>query len=104
MSDFEAADATLVVIIPHERCRTKWWADKTKGKVKFLADPGFLVSSIYSVAFQMRIHTDTSNTPGTFVIDKQGILRWSHIGSGKANWRDRPTVPETLAKVKEFSR
>ncbi len=104
MSDFEAADATFVVIVPHERCRTKWWADKTKGKVKFLADPGFLVSSIYSVAFQMRIHTDTSNTPGTFIIDKKGILRWSHIGSGKANWRDRPTIPETLAKVKEFSR
>ncbi len=69
----------------------------------FLADPGFLVSSIYGVAFQMRIHTDTSNTPGTFLIDNQGILRWSHIGSGKANWRDRPTISETLAKVKEFS-
>ena len=104
MSDFKAADATLVVIVPHERCRTKWWVDKAKGKILFLADPGFLVSSIYGVAFQMRIHTDTSNTPGTFVIDKHGILSWSHVGSGKANWRDRPTIPETLAKVKEFSR
>ena len=75
-----------------------------KAKTKFLADPGFLVSSIYGVAFQMRIHTDTSNTPGTFVIDRQGILKWSHIGSGKANWRDRPTIPETLAKVKEFAK
>ncbi len=75
-----------------------------KAKVKFLADPGFLVSSIYGVAFQMRIHTDTSNTPGTFVIDRQGILQWSRIGSGKANWRDRPTIPETLAKVKEFAK
>ena len=102
MSDFKAADATLVVIVPHERCRTKWWVDKTKGKILFLADPGFLVSSIYGVAFQMRIHTDTSNTPGTFVIDKQGILRWSHVGSGKSNWRDLPTIRETLAKVKEF--
>ena len=93
----------MVVIVPHERCRTQWWADRTKGKVTFLADPGFLVSSMYGVAFQMRIHTDTSNTPGTFVIDKQGVLKWSRIGSGKANWRDRPTAPDTLAKVKEFS-
>ncbi len=103
LSDFEAADATFVIIVPHERCRVKWWSDRTKGKVLFLADPGFLVSSIYGVAFQMRIHTDTSNTPGTFVIDKQGILRWSHIGSGKRNWGDRPSAEETLVKVKEFS-
>jgi len=60
------------------------------------------VSSLYGVAFQMRIHTDTSNTPGTFVIDRQGVLRWSHIGQGKRNWADRPTVAKTLAKVKEF--
>jgi len=51
----------------------------------------------------MRIHTDTSNTPGTFVIDRQGVLRWSHIGKGKRNWADRPTAAETVAKVKEFS-
>ncbi len=91
------------MIVPHERCRTKWWADKVKGPFVFLADPAFRVSSLYGVAFQMRIHTDTSNTPGTFVIDKQGILRWTHIGQGKKNWRDRPTTEQTLAKVKEFS-
>jgi len=104
LSDFEAADATFVIIVPHEKCRTKWWAERAKEKVLFLADPGFLVSSVYGVAFQMRIHTDTSNTPGTFVIDKQGILRWSHIGTGKANWGDRPTTAETLEKVQEFTK
>jgi len=104
LSDFEADDATLVMIVPHERCRVQWWSDKTKGKVLFLADPGFLVSSTYGVAFQMRIHTDTSNTPGTFVIDKQGVLRWSHIASGKRSWGDRPTIGKTLEQVKEFSK
>lgn len=69
-----------------------------------LADPGFRASALYGVAFQMRIHTDTSNTPGTFVIDKKGIVQWSHIGVGAKNWNDRPTVEETLAKVKEFSK
>jgi len=59
---------------------------------------------MYGVAFQMRIHTDTSNTPGTFVIDQRGILQWSHVGSGNRNWRDRPTAQETLVKVKEFSK
>ena len=103
MKDFDDADAEVAFIVPHERCRTKWWSDRTKGKVLFLADPGFLVSSMYGVAFQMRIHTDTSNTPGTFVIDKQGVLRWSHIGAGPRNWSDRPQPRRILAKVKEFS-
>jgi len=102
LKDFEKANAQVFVVVPHERCRTKWWADRGN-PVVFLADPGFWVSSLYGVAFQMRIHSDTSNTPGTFVIDKRGILRWAHIGQGKKNWRDRPTVEQTLAKVKEFS-
>ncbi len=92
----------MFIIVPHERCRTKWWSDKAK--VTFLADPGYWVSSMYGVAFQMRIHTDTSNTPGTFLIDKQGVLRWSHIGIGKANWRDRPTNQEILEKVRGLSK
>lgn len=91
------------MIVPHERCRTKWWAEKTGRTVPFLADPGFWVSSLYGVACQMRIHTDTSNTPATFVIDKRGIIRWAHIGTGARNWADRPTVETTLAKVQEFS-
>ena len=68
----------------------------------FLADGGFWVSSMYGVAFQMRIHTDTSNTPGTFVIDRQGVLRWSHIGTGRFNWRDRPSADEILEQVRKL--
>jgi len=51
----------------------------------------------------MRIHTDVSNTPGTFVIDKQGIMRWAHVGQGEQNWRDRPSVEQVLEKVREIS-
>ncbi len=104
MSNFADANAQTFLIVPHERCRTKWWADRSKGDLIVLADPGFLVSSMYGVAFQMRIHTDTSNTPGTFVIDKQGVLRWSHIGQGRRNYADRPSASETLLKVREFAK
>lgn len=106
------------MIVPHERCRVAWWAHQgsttnkqhkkrtssADSQVVFLADPGFWVSSMYGVAFQMQIHTDVSNTPGTFLIDQQGILRWAHRGQGKKNYRDRPTVQQTLAKVKELAR
>lgn len=94
----------MLVVVPHERCRVKWWADQTEGKVVTLADPGFRASALYGVAFQMRIHTDTSNTPGTFVVDKKGVLQWARLGVGAKNWNDRPTVEETLAKVKESSK
>ncbi|MFV2067629.1 MAG: redoxin domain-containing protein, partial [Pirellulales bacterium] len=75
LSDFENAGAEVCLIVPHERCRVRWWSEKSGKGLTVLADPGFWVSSLYGVAFQMRIHTDTSNTPGTFVIDPQGVLR-----------------------------
>ena len=103
MADFAAADTAVFVIVPHERCRTAWWAERAPDSVVFLADPGFWVSSMYGVAFKMQIHTDVSNTPGTFLIDKQGVLRWAHIGRGRKNYRDRPTAGQTLARVKQLT-
>lgn len=94
----------MLVVVPHERCRVKWWSDQSGGTVVTLADPGFWASSLYGVSFQMRIHTDTSNTPGTFVIDKKGILQWAYLGAGAKNWNDRPTMDQMLAKVKEFTK
>jgi hypothetical protein len=122
LSDFTAAGTQVFVVVPHERCRVRWWAKRAAtadpsepadgkrvdgklaaGQLVYLADPGFWVSSMYGVAFQMQIHTDVSNTPGTFLVDKQGILRWAHRGQGKTNYRDRPTVRQTLAKVRELA-
>jgi len=103
LTDFDTADAQVFLVVPHERCRTQWWTDRAGGELAVLADPAFWVSSLYGVAFQMRIHSDTSNTPGTFVIDKRGILRSSHIGTGRRNFMDRPSASETLTKVKELS-
>lgn len=103
MKQFEEAGAKVFVVIPHERCRVKWWQDRS-GAISVLADAGFWVSSMYGVAFQMRIHTDVSNTPATFVIDRNGVVRWAHIGEGERNWSDRPKEDETLAKVKEFAK
>jgi len=97
---FEEAGARVFVVVPHDKARTQRWQAKAGPTVPVLCDPGFVVSCRYGVAFQMRIHTDTSNTPGTFVIDKHGTLVWAHIGTGKRNWGDRPTIEATLAKVK----
>jgi len=93
---FEKAGAAVLVVVPHDKARVKTWAKKAGGAYPVLCDPGFVASCRYGVAFQMRIHTDTSNTPGTFVIDKAGVLAWAHVGQGKRNWADRPSVDEML--------
>ena len=89
------------MVVPHEKVRTAWWKKRARGAYPVLADSGFSASVKYGVAFQMHIHTDTSDTPGTFLIGKDGVLKWSHIGKGRKSWNDRPTMSTVLEKIKE---
>lgn len=102
MKEFQKLNTQVISIVPHEKQRVKVWQKKARGLYPVLADGGFLASSLYDVAFQMRIHTDTSNTPGTFIIGKDGALKWAYIGKGKRSWADRPKIPAVLAKLKEL--
>ena len=95
-------NAQVLIIVPHEKMRVKAWQKRSNSNTPVLADPGFLVSCAYWVAFQMRIHTDTSNTPGVLIVGKDGLLKWAHLGKGKANWRDRPAVAKVLSKIEEL--
>jgi len=101
---FEKAGAQLIVVIPHDADRVERWQKRVGDAFPVVCDPGYVASCRYGVAFQMRIHTDTSNTPGTFVIDKKGVLAWSHVGTGKKSWGDRPSVDEILAQVDALGR
>jgi len=101
---FERVGAQVMVVVPHDKERVAAWQKKAGTSYPVLCDPGFVISCRYGVAFQMRIHTDTSNTPGTFVIDKKGTLIWAHIGTGKRNWSDRPAIDEMLAQVEALER
>ncbi len=58
-----------------------------------LMDPTFTVSATYGVAFQMRVHTEWSNRPATFVIDRDGVIRFVHRGT---RFNDRPKVDELI--------
>ena len=100
---FETAGAKVFVVVPHDKARVVTWQQKAGEGIPVLCDPGFVASCRYGVAFQMRIHTDTSNTPGTFLIDKQGVLVWAHVGTGKRSWGDRPSAAQTLAKVQALA-
>ena len=99
---FQKLDTEVVGIVPHERTRAAAWDKLTKGKFTILADGGFLASSTYGVAFQGRVHTATSNTPASFLIDKNGDVAWYYIGRGPKNFGDRPDVKTVLEAVRKL--
>ena len=65
-----------------------------------LTDPAQVVSATYGVAFQMRIHTEWSNRPATFIIDKNGIIRYARLAKSFA---DRPRPDEILEELRKLA-
>ncbi len=61
-----------------------------------LIDPSLTVSATYGVAFGMRVHVEVSNRPATFIIDKEGVLRYARLGG---NYGDRPKPDEIVDRV-----
>lgn len=99
LQEFIDRNTQVIAVVPHETQRVRTWKEIVGEEFPVLADGGFLVSCLYGVAFQMRIHTDTSNTPGTFLIDTEGVVRHIHIGEGSKNWSDRPEISDLLSMI-----
>ena len=64
-----------------------------------LVDPSHTVSATYGVAFQMRIHTELSNRPATFIVDRDGIVRYARRAK---TFNDRPSPDDVLAELKRL--
>lgn len=98
------AGADLLAVDPHEV-----WASRallketglTTDDLNFplLVDPALTVSATYGVAFQMRIHTEWSNRPATFIIDRDGVLRYARRAQ---TFSDRPSADDVLAELKKL--
>jgi peroxiredoxin len=94
-------DVQLLAVDPHES-----WAARALLKevglstddVNFplLLDPSLTVSATYGLANQMRIHVEISNRPGTFIVDKAGVLRYAMKGK---TFSDRPGVTEIVDEL-----
>lgn len=100
----EAAGAQLLAVDPHESWSAKHLLKEVgldTGDVHYplLSDPSLVVSATYGVAFQMRIHTELSNRPTTFIVDRDGILRYERRAT---TFSDRPTVDEVLSELKKL--
>lgn len=102
MTQFAKEDIQVLVVDPHEIYRVRHMlrtAREQSGLAAFpiLADPAQLVSATYGVAMQMRIHTEWSNRPATFVIDRSGIIRHARRGT---TYSDRPGPAKILEVVR----
>ena len=62
-----------------------------------LMDPSLTVSATYGVPFQMRVHTELSNRPATFIIDKAGMIKFAQRAE---TFADRPSVSTVLDVLK----
>lgn len=94
--------AKVLAIDPHESWSAKYLlkdAGASTDELHFpmLMDPAQTVSATYGVAFQMRIHVEHSNRPATFVIDKEGIVRYARRAK---TFGDRPRPKDVLEILK----
>ena len=91
----------MFAIDPHEA-----WAAKAllrqAGKsaddvtLPLLLDPSLTVSASYGVLFQMNIHVEESNRPATFIIDREGIIRYARRAK---SFGDRPSPDDVIAEI-----
>jgi peroxiredoxin len=98
---FRQRGAQILVVDPHEPYRVRHMLKNVGAAADdvafpILADPAYTVSATYGVAFQMNIHTEWSNRPATFVIDRQGTIRYERRAT---TFNDRPTPDEILKEL-----
>lgn len=103
--EFEEAGVQLLVVDPHESWSAKRFLKDVgleTGDVGYplLLDPTLTVSATYGVAMQMRIHTELSNRPAAFVIDRAGVIRYERRAK---TFSDRPSPAELLEEVRKVN-
>ncbi len=105
LGELDKRDALLFAVDPHESYRVRHMlrdAGTEVDEVSFpvLADPASTVSASYGVAFQMQVHTERANRPATFIIDKQGVLRFAHRGK---KYSDRPKLADIIDELDKLT-
>jgi peroxiredoxin len=105
ISDFEKAGAQLLVVDPHESWAAKHFLKDVgleSGDIGYplLMDPALTVSATYGVAMQMKIHVEWSNRPATFLIDREGVIRYERRAK---TFSDRPKPDELVTELKKLA-
>lgn len=97
-AEFEKRDTIILTIVPQDPVRAQSFKQRLNPPFTILADPTCWTSAVYGVAKQLNVHAEWVNAPSVFLVDKQGILRWAHVGKG---FNDRPSAAAILAEVEK---
>ena len=65
---------------------------------EILSDPDAEAARAYGV---FNLHNNNLPTPATFILDKDGVIRWRYIGKNERT--DRPDNDEIIAQLRELS-
>lgn len=95
---FRQRNTQLLAIDAQETDRVTDWQKKGGYSFPLLADPTAWVCARYGVAKQLVVHQEWVNLPAAFIIDREGVLRYAHVGHG---WppSERATPEELLAHL-----
>lgn len=104
LESIEGEGAQLLAVDPHEIWSAQFLLKETGLRTDdlqfpLLMDPSLTVSATYGVACQMRIHTELSNRPATFIMDRAGVLRYVHRGQA---FNDRPKPDDVIAELRKL--
>ena len=104
LDDIKKHGAELLAVDPHEDGSANLFLKEIglkTGDVGYplLLDSAQTVSAAYGVAFQMRIHPEWSTRPATFIIDREGVIRYERRGE---SFSDRPSPQTILAELNKL--
>ena len=104
LNRLEGLNAELLAVDPHEVWSAKFLLRETGFgtddlQYPLLMDPSLTVSATYGLCFQMRIHTEWSNRPATFIIDREGVVRYAKRAQ---RFNDRPRPEDIVAELERL--
>lgn len=104
LAEFRDRGAEVLMVESHEPYRVRSTLreashdPKDTARLPVLSDPSHTVAASYGVAMQMH-HVEWLNRPSSFIIDRDGILRYAYLGR---RVDDRPSPGDLLAEVEKL--
>ncbi len=94
--NFQSLDAQILAVSTDDLSQAEFAVEKLGLQFPVLQDPGGRVSTEYQV---FDLLNDGVAAPSTFLLDKDGAIRWQYIGGSKS---DRPDNSQIIAQLRGF--
>lgn len=92
---FQELDAEILAVSVDDLSGAARAIDALGLEYQILADPGADTVRAYGV---FNLHNNNLPTPSTFIVDKEGAIRWQYIGRNART--DRPDNDDILAQLR----